>query len=161
MADSSMSEVKKILENIKENRVSINKNLVDEYKKKKFLVRNETDKKREEIYLDVETTLENIDIINKKIFSINVPTGTGKTLTSLNAALKLRDRLGQNNRIIYNLPFTSIIDQNYDVFEEVLGEISKEIRNNLLAFSFPSSLLHHGQSYDLDVQNLWQAAFLE
>mgnify|MGYP003601584245 FL=1 len=116
----------KILENIKENRVSINKNLVDEYKKKKFLVRSETDKKREEIYLDVETTLENIDIINKKIFSINVPTGTGKTLTSLNAALKLRDRLGENNRIIYNLPFTSIIDQNYDVFEEVLGEISKE-----------------------------------
>jgi CRISPR-associated endonuclease/helicase Cas3 len=57
---------------------------------------------------------------------LNVPTGTGKTLTSLSFALKLRDRLKNERnftpRIIYALPFLSIIDQNYDVFEDVVTQ---------------------------------------
>lgn len=115
-----------ILEEIKENRVKIDGNLVDKYKKIKFNINTKTDELREEIYKDVENTLGNINIEEERIFSINVPTGTGKTLASFNAALKLREKLGQEYRIIYNLPFTSVIDQNYSVFEEVLGEISKD-----------------------------------
>ena len=46
-----------------------------------------------------------------------------RLLTSLSFALKLRDRLKNEKnftpRIIYALPFLSIIDQNYDVFEDV------------------------------------------
>jgi CRISPR-associated endonuclease/helicase Cas3 len=62
--------------------------------------------------------------LDNRILSLNVPTGTGKTLTSLSFALKLRDRLKNEKkftpRIIYALPFLSIIDQNYDVFEDVV-----------------------------------------
>ncbi len=47
-------------------------------------------------------------------------------MTSLNTALKLRDKLGLNNRIIYTLPFTSVIDQNFSVFEEVLGDLAND-----------------------------------
>jgi len=60
---------------------------------------------------------------NQKISSINLPTGLGKTLTGFSFALKLKDALknsGINPRIIYSLPFLSIIDQNARVFEEVI-----------------------------------------
>jgi len=61
---------------------------------------------------------------NNRIFSLNVPTGTGKTFTALSIALQLRARFESAKkitpRIIYSLPFTSIIDQNYDVFKDVL-----------------------------------------
>jgi len=62
---------------------------------------------------------------NQKIYSINLPTGLGKTLTGFSFALKLKSALknsGINPRIIYSLPFLSIIDQNAKVFEEVIHE---------------------------------------
>ena len=62
----------------------------------------------------------------QRIFTITAPTGTGKTLTSLSAALKLRKMLsasGTEPRILYSLPFTSIIDQTYKVFDQVLHAI--------------------------------------
>ncbi|AFK21440.1 CRISPR-associated endonuclease Cas3'' (plasmid) [Haloferax mediterranei ATCC 33500] len=44
------------------------------------------------------------------VATITLPTGMGKTLTGLNAALEIRDQTG-GDRIVYALPFTSIIDQ--------------------------------------------------
>jgi len=54
------------------------------------------------------------------LYSLNLPTGSGKTLNAFNIALKLREKTSPKGRIIYALPFTSIIDQNYSVFEKVL-----------------------------------------
>jgi CRISPR-associated endonuclease/helicase Cas3 len=106
---------------VKTQRFLIEPKAVDRYKEKKFQSqKTELDKMRNAIYREAE-----INILasgyNNKIFSINVPTGTGKTLTALNAALKLREKMEQKPRIIYMLPYTSIIDQNYEVFEDVLG----------------------------------------
>ncbi len=59
-----------------------------------------------------------------QIFSLTAPTGMGKTLAAFDAALRLREKLGQRwgipPRIIYALPFVNIIEQNYEVFHEVL-----------------------------------------
>ncbi|TDT51933.1 CRISPR-associated helicase Cas3' [Fonticella tunisiensis] len=60
---------------------------------------------------------------NKSMFTITAPTGTGKTYAGFFAALKLREILGDRRRIIYALPFTSIIDQNYEVIKEIFNEI--------------------------------------
>ncbi|NLO90097.1 MAG: CRISPR-associated helicase Cas3' [Clostridia bacterium] len=59
-----------------------------------------------------------------KVFTITSPTGTGKTLTGFCAAAKLNEYLGGNRQIIYILPFTSIIDQNFEVINKLLAGTS-------------------------------------
>jgi len=55
---------------------------------------------------------------NQNIATLTLPTGMGKTLSGLSAALAIRDHLG-GERIVYALPFTSVIDQVVDELEDI------------------------------------------
>lgn len=59
------------------------------------------------------------------VLSLTAPTGSGKTLTALGCALRLRERVhaekGYLPRIVYALPFVNVIDQNFEVAEKVLS----------------------------------------
>ncbi|SDN71988.1 CRISPR-associated helicase, Cas3 family [Desulfonauticus submarinus] len=59
---------------------------------------------------------------NGNIFSLNLPTGAGKTLTVLNLAFNLLKNDKSLQRIIYALPFTSIVDQTEKVLKDIFNK---------------------------------------
>ncbi len=112
---------------------------------------------RNEIRKSVLKNIEDPKNMNQRIFTLTAPTGTGKTLTSLSAALilrkKLREALKLENEphIIYSLPFTSIIDQTYKVFTGVLHQINDfEMRESeyLLKHHYLSEIFYKTANMD-------------
>jgi len=55
------------------------------------------------------------------IYTLSLPTGAGKTISSMSWALEMAIR-NHHDRIIYVIPYTSIITQTAMVFREIFGE---------------------------------------
>jgi CRISPR-associated endonuclease/helicase Cas3 len=112
-------------------RLSLPDDLVDQYRQNHFDVHvNEgINGWRNRIYDTVMKRLDQLGerLMDQNLFTLTAPTGAGKTLLSFSVALKLRnkikEKLGYTPRIIYSLPYTSIIDQNEQVLEKVLNQI--------------------------------------
>lgn len=76
----------------------------------------EINKKRTEILNDCIKKSKN----EKGLYTLTVPTGGGKTISSLAFAINHVIEHGMD-RIIYVIPYTSIIEQTGEIFKDILG----------------------------------------
>jgi CRISPR-associated endonuclease/helicase Cas3 len=116
--------------------LEIDENLVDRYRNAVFTKSsNRMNIVREQAYKETVESFSRIDIQRDRFLSMNLPTGIGKTLAGFSFSLKLRNRiskeLGFVPRIIYCLPFLSIIDQNGSVIGRVLQDQFPDVPSNL------------------------------
>lgn len=104
--------------------LNIESAIVDDYKSAVLSISSELDQQREAAYNYVHERIRADTTADDRLLSLTMPTGSGKTLTALNAALQRREATPTPRppRIIYSVPFLSIIDQNYGVYERVLEE---------------------------------------
>lgn len=107
--------------------------LVAVYKQKALERKACLDVLREKAYKEV---LSQCYSSEQHFYTITLPTGLGKTLTGFAAALKLREVISRTKmrtpRVIYALPFLSIIDQNAAVLEDVLRTQFNNVGSDLL-----------------------------
>jgi len=96
--------------------------LIDCFERKSFEIKNEVDKIRSEI----SSSCRNRAKDKQGLFYLTVPTGGGKTFSSLRFAL-LHANENKLDRIIYVIPYTSIIDQNASEVAKIFDGISEEI----------------------------------
>lgn len=105
---------------------------------------------------------------NQRIYTLCLPTGLGKTIISFAFALKLREfaqkKFGSKFRIIYSLPFLSIIEQNYNFISKILIFCGLDITSDIIlkhhhlsniVYKTKDGLLNNQEEiFDIDVAKL-------
>ncbi len=74
---------------------------------------------RQQLFDTLDKQVSYNSVSSKNIFMVTAPTGAGKTLATLNFAFKLKEKY-QKEKIIYALPLTNIIEQNYNEIKKIL-----------------------------------------
>lgn len=145
--------------------------IVDEYKINHSFNVEGINKIREEAYIEVNEKINDLDLSNR-IYSINLPTGIGKTLTGLSAVLKLKERINKeldiNPRIIYSLPFLSVIDQNEQIIRDIFAENKLDGTDYLLKHNYLAEMKYvhseDNEEYDIDNSKIliegWNSEFI-
>ncbi|TCL54669.1 CRISPR-associated Cas3 family helicase [Hydrogenispora ethanolica] len=149
LVDADKSEAAIGVETIlKIKRYNLGADLVEHYKQVGGFINTPLNQLREQAYQEVLD--QNYHNLQPGVYTINLPTGLGKTLAAFSFAFQLKKTLMDirkvNYRIIYALPFMSIIDQNHQVMEKILQTNGIARDNNIL-------LKHHyltSKGYETD-----------
>lgn len=128
-----------------------------------FTIRNRID----EIRADISASCLQAAARGKGLFQLTVPTGGGKTLASLRFALHHASTHGMD-RIIYVVPYTSIIDQNAHIarslfaFKELAGrQVVLEHHSNLTPEQDTSESKLLAENWDAPIIYTTAVQFLE
>lgn len=84
---------------------------------------------RSDMFLEAEKNL--IKNIENHIFYLEAPTGSGKTINSLNLSLNLLKHDKGLKKIFYVFPFNTLCDQTFDVIADFFGKEKVSIINSL------------------------------
>lgn len=107
--------------------------------------------------------ITNENILDFSIFTLTAPTGIGKTMTALDFALKLKEKIYRKNnyipQIIYALPFINIIEQAVKEYEDTLGNKVKVLAHYQFTDILGSSNEDDEKNYNQKLMSLetWQS----
>ena len=83
---------------------------------------NNINRLRSEMCLEAEKNL--LNNLDKNIFFLEAPTGSGKTITSINLALNILTKCKDINKYIYGFPFNTLVEQTWSSLSEELKTVS-------------------------------------
>lgn len=98
---------------------------------------------------------------NAEVYLMNMPTGSGKTLASMKFALERALRRNKK-RIIYVIPYNSIIDQTVEIFENLFDGCAEILRHQS-TFSYENSDNNYSEDYRLAAKSAsenWNAPLI-
>lgn len=96
-----------------------------------------------------------------ELYLMNMPTGSGKTLCGAKFGIE-RVLQGHKKRLIYIIPYNSIIDQTAEIFEELFAGCAEILRHQS-TFSYEDSDRDYSEDYRRAVKSAsenWDAPFI-
>jgi len=125
----------KIVKNIRQNRDLIGINIL-----------------RSKMFLEAEKNLlENRD---KNIFYLEAPTGSGKTLTSINLAMKIIEK-EDISKIFYIFPFNTLVEQTKKQLKDIFGKsLNIEVINSITPIKETSDIEQE------DIESKYQKSYM-
>lgn len=136
-------------------RYEISTEWIPNYKSAQKWTEHTINRLREAAYEDVINYPISLD---QHLYALQLPTGLGKTLTALQFAFKLREKLKQQHnvtpRIIYTLPFLGVIDQTVNTLNDIFKSNGVSVDSLLLLAHHHLSPLDYTVKDDVDYQHL-------
>lgn len=135
LIDADRYDTMLFMENIQENSTSGSINLWE--KLSENFEKNIQKKKNKSVISklrnEISDTCRDFAFREEGIYTLNVPTGGGKTFSSLKFAIE-HCRVNNKERIIYIVPYTTIIDQNAKDVRDILecGDLLLEHHSNVM-----------------------------
>ncbi len=108
------------------DRVDLPHDMVQRYLAEKHVAASPLQPFRSRLFETVDRRVQEwpVEVLYPALLTLTAPTGAGKTLTVLHAALTIRARVererGYRPRIVYALPYINLIEQTVSVVREVL-----------------------------------------
>ncbi|WP_042274348.1 CRISPR-associated helicase/endonuclease Cas3 [Faecalimicrobium dakarense] len=90
---------------------------------------NDINRLRTEMNIEAESNL--VKEKSKNIYYLEAPTGSGKTITSINLALKSLEINKSLNKIFYIFPFNTLIEQTYTTFVDDIFQNVVDIKSDI------------------------------
>lgn len=151
LLSADKGDVKIINKSIVQSTYVFPENIVGDFKLEEFgnSPQKAIDKTREEAYQNIAKNAKEFG--NESFFSITLPTGLGKTFSAYNAAILLQNLSEGTPRIVYCLPFTSIIDQNVQVLTSIFEKTGQDI-NRISKNHHLSTLNSKFDKYEINEQ---------
>ena len=92
---------------------------------------------------------------DSEIYLMNMPTGSGKTLASMKCALYRAAK--SKKKIIYIIPYNSIIDQTVEVFDNLFGDKANILRHQSTFSYEESDCTEEYKTIAMSVSENWDA----
>jgi CRISPR-associated helicase Cas3/CRISPR-associated endonuclease Cas3-HD len=112
---------------------------------------------RTEIFLEAENgLLENLD---KNIFYLEAPTGSGKSNTAFNLSFQILKNNPTLKKIFYIYPFNTLVEQNLDILKHTFGQ-SEDVMKQIVVVNslYPIEVVEQHEEKEFE---MYQRALLD